>query len=107
MSDLVLSLPVADVPRTVDFYRHVLGFELLGATGKAGVTRARMRLGGIEILFRTARTQPSPDVLRTADPDDRIILHIRVPDVAELYERVKGRAAVVREMEVTLFGAGE
>lgn len=107
MPEMVLSLPVADVSRTVDFYRHVLGFELLGATGKGGMTRARLKLGSIELLFRTARAQSITETVRQLDPDDRIVLYVKVDDVVALYKRVKGRAALVRDLETTLFGAGE
>lgn len=107
MLEIVLSIPVADVSRTVDFYRHVLGFELLGATGKGGMTRARVRHGAVELLFRTARSEGMAEVVRKLDPDDRLVLYVKVEDIASLYKRVKGRAAIVRDLETTLFGMGE
>lgn len=107
MLDIVLSLPVFDVSRTVDFYHHVLGFELVGATGKGGVTRARVRLGTVELLFRTARSQSIGDALRLADADDRIIIHFKVDDIISLYKRARTRATLIRDLETTLFGTVE
>ncbi len=107
MLDIVLSLPVADVSRTVDFYHHVLGFELVGATGKGGVTRARVKLGTVELLFRTARSQSIGEALRSSDADDRIIIHFKVEDIFSLYKRARTRATIIRELEPTLFGTVE
>jgi uncharacterized glyoxalase superfamily protein PhnB len=104
---IVPGLPVDDVSRTVEFYRNVLGFELVGATGKGGMTRARLRLGDSEILFRSARTDGIGRALKGYDVEDRLVLHIRVEDVASLYQRVKGSAPIIRELETTLFGLGE
>ncbi|HET6568577.1 MAG TPA: VOC family protein [Rhodothermales bacterium] len=107
MLEIVLSVAVADVSRTVDFYRHVLGFDLLGATGKGGMTRARVRHGAVELLFRTARSEGMAEVVRKLDPEDRLVLYLKVDDIAALYQRVKGRVAIVRDLETTLFGMGE
>lgn len=107
MANLVPSLPVRDVTRTVDFYRHVLGFEMIGATGKGSMTRARVKLGDVELLFRSARSSGVDQAFRAHEAEDRLIFHLKVDDVFALYNRAKGRAVIIRDLETTLFGLGE
>ena len=107
MQKIILSLPVADVSRSVEFYRHLLGFNLVGVTGKGGMTRARMRYGVVELLFRSVRSDYTMQLYGRIDPDDRMMLYFMVDDVLELYHRVRPHVQIVREYETTLFGAGE
>lgn len=106
MLKVIPNIPVPDVERSVEFYRHVLGFELVGVRGRGDATRAHLRLGAIEIIFRSL----DPLAARPyADPalENQLILHIQVEDVFELYDRVKRRVDVVRALEPTLFGSAE
>ncbi len=106
MLSIVPSLAVEDVTRSVEFYRHVLGFELVGATGRGSLTKARLKLGPVELMFRSLVHEASAAALRT-DLADRLILHFYVEDVYALYERVRRKVRVVRPIERTLFGMGE
>lgn len=106
MLKLIPNIPVPDVERSVEFYRHVLGFDLVGVRGRGDSTRAHLRLGPVEIIFR------SLDALSAgpyADPalENQLVLHIQVADAFELYERVHRRVHVVRALEPTLFGSAE
>ncbi len=106
MLRLIPNIPVPDVERTVEFYRHVLGFNLVGVRGRGDATRAHLKLGPIEIIFR------SLDALSArpyADPalENQLVLHIQVDDVFELYDRIKRRVHIIRTLEPTLFGSAE
>lgn len=106
MLKLIPNIPVADVERSVEFYRHVLGFELVAVRGRGDATRAHLRLGPIEIIFRSLDTgAPIPYF----DPalENQLILHIQVEDVIELFDRVKRRVHIIRSLEPTLFGSAE
>ena len=107
MQKIILSLPVADVSRSVEFYRHVLGFELVGVTGKGGMTRARVRLGDVELMFRSVRSEYTMQTYGRIDPDDRLMLYFYVEDAAALYQKIRGEVHVIRDFETTLFGIGE
>ena len=106
MLKLIPNIPVADVERSVEFYRHVLGFDLLAVRGRGDATRAHLRLGSVEIIFRSIDAY-SP--LPYFDPalENQLILHIQVEDVAELFTRVKDSVKIVRSLEPTLFGSAE
>ncbi len=107
MQKILLSLPVADVSRSVEFYRHLLGFELVGVTGRGGMTRARVRSGSVELLFRSARSEYTMQTYGRIDPEDRLTLYFDVEDAAQLYERIRSHVQVIRDFETTLFGVGE
>ncbi len=106
MLKVIPNIPVPDVERSVEFYRHVLGFDLLAVRGRGYATRAHLRLGSVEIIFRSL--DPSAP-LPYLDPaiENQLILHIQVEDVATLFERVRRRVAIVRPLEPTLFGSAE
>ncbi len=106
MLKIIPNIPVADVERSVEFYRHVLGFELVGVRGRGDATRAHLKLGTIEVIFRSleplaARPYSDPAL------ENQLILHIQVEDVFDLYDRIKRRVHVVRPLEPTLFGSAE
>ncbi len=107
MLNIVPSLPVEDVTRTVEFYRHVLGFDLIGISGKGYMTRARIRLGNVELMFRSRSAEHTGSNLGAIDPEDRVILHFYVSDVFALYNRIRKQVHIVRDIERTLFGHGE
>lgn len=106
MLKLIPNIPVADVERSVEFYRHVLGFDLIAVRGRGDATRAHLRLGSVEIIFRSLDAYAP---LPYFDPalENQLILHIQVEDVAELFTRVKDHVNIVRSLEPTLFGSAE
>lgn len=106
MLKLIPNIPVPDVERSVEFYRHVLGFELVGVRGRGDSTRAHLRLGPIEIIFRSLDTFSA---MPYADPalENQLVLHIQVDDVFELYDRIHRQVHVIRALEPTLFGSAE
>lgn len=106
MHKLIPNIPVADVERSVEFYRHVLGFDLIAVRGRGDATRAHLKLGSVEIIFRSLDSYAP---LPYFDPavENQLILHIQVDDVAELFTRVKDRVSIVRSLEPTLFGSAE
>lgn len=106
MLKLIPNIPVADVERSVEFYRHVLGFELLAVRGRGDATRAHLKLGDIELIFRSLDVYAPLPYL---DPalENQVILHIQVHDVVGLFHRVRDRVRIVRALEPTLFGSAE
>ncbi len=104
MPSFVPSFPTADLARTVEFYREVLGFELVNVSGKGAAVRARLRSAEAEIVFRSIE---GPDARAYAPPlvsAEPVILHIEVDDVGSLYRQVKGRASIIEDLEINLFG---
>lgn len=106
MLKLIPNIPVADVERSVEFYRHVLGFDLIAVRGRGDTTRAHLKLGDVEIIFRSLDVYAPLPYL---DPalENQLILHIQVDDVAELFHRIQDQVRIVRSLEPTLFGSAE
>ena len=106
MLKLIPNIPVADVERSVEFYRHVLGFELLAVRGRGDATRAHLKIGSVEIIFRSIDAYAPVPYYEPA-LENQLILHIQVEDVSALFQRVKDSVNIVRALEPTLFGSAE
>ena len=106
MLKLIPNIPVADVERSVEFYRHMLGFDLIAVRGRGDATRAHLKLGDVEIIFRSLDVYAPLPYL---DPalENQLILHIQVDDVVGLFSRIKDEVRIVRSLEPTLFGSAE
>lgn len=106
MLKLIPNIPVADVERSVEFYRQLLGFDLLAVRGRGDVTRAHLKRGDVEIIFRSLDVYAPLPYL---DPalENQLMLHIQVNDIVDLYHRIKDEVRVVRSLEPTLFGSAE
>ena len=118
MLKIIPNIPVANVERSVDFYCGELGFELTGLRGRGGITRAHLRRGTVEIIFRSFNPDaplppydPSGANLPASNVDpsmaNQLILHVQTEDILGVYEHVKKRVHVVRALEPTLFGSAE
>lgn len=106
MLKLIPNIPVSDVERSVEFYRHLLGFDLVAVRGRGDATRAHLKLGAVEIIFRSLDAQAPAPYLDSA-LENQLVLHIQVDDVVSLFNRVKDRVDIVRSLEPTLFGSAE
>ena len=104
-------LQVYDMPRSVRFYRDVLGFEIVSTSPALGTDRfhwALLRLGDAELMLNTAyefdNDRPAePDHARTAAHDDTG-LFFGCPDVDAVYNELRAKGAPVRESAVTGYG---
>jgi catechol 2,3-dioxygenase-like lactoylglutathione lyase family enzyme len=106
MQALIPSFPVADINRSVEFYQHVLGFELVRITGKDDVTRAFLKAGDVRLVLRSTSGDRVFDY-RDRELIDRIMLHIPIRGVTEMYTRIRDRVSIIRELEPRLFGVHE
>ena len=66
--------------------------------------RARVRLGDVEIIFRSKEVGDRRPFLQRGLDAEPVILHIEVDDVLRLYRKVQGRVPIVEELERSLFG---
>ncbi len=104
-------LQVYDMPRSVRFYRDVLGFEVVSTSPVLGEDRfhwALLRLGDAELMLNTAyefddERPAEPDQLRTAAHNDTG-LYIGCPDVDAAYKELLNKGAAVKEPVVTGYG---
>ena len=105
MLKIIPNIPVTNLEDSVEFYLDVLGFEMVKIRGRGAMTRAHLRRGGAEIIFRSCDPEaplPFPDPFLA----NQIILHIQVNDILALYDRIRENGVdVVQPLEPTLFGA--
>ena len=87
------TLIVADVERSMAFYRDVLGAEVL-RVGEPTL----LRLGNIWLIINVggAGTDDKPDVIATPPRHPKelsLFLNLRVSDIRQLYDRWRSRGA--------------
>lgn len=105
MSRLRPMLAVADLQRTMLFYRERLGFTRAGTFGNPPVW-AEMARDDIAIMFNA----PPPDDVRRDVPArsrDDAIYYIDVPDVEALHKELLDRGAEPTDLRVTVYGMKE
>lgn len=114
------NLMVEDVTRTVDYYMDVLAFEFVLAVPEEGVDVIRerqagllldwalVRKGGVDVMFQARRSLAEEHFdFAYEEVGGSFTLFIEVEGVDELYERIKEKVQVVRDMETTFYGMKE
>jgi uncharacterized glyoxalase superfamily protein PhnB len=105
--DLVPNLMVKNVEKTLEFYTNVLGFGVLETVPeKAPFVFAMVNAGGVMIFFQEEQSIKEEYPQLSALPQGGCLtLYIHVTDVNELYEKVKGKAKIAKEMHDTPYGS--
>jgi glyoxylase I family protein len=105
-------LQVYDMPRSVRFYRDMLGFEVVATSPNLGGEDrfhwALLRLGDAEIMLNTAyefdeQRPAEPDLPRTAAHGDTG-LFFGCPDVDAAYEEFSGKGLKLKKPHVAGYG---
>lgn len=102
-------LVVRDVALAATFYQEKLGFEILQREKENDVMNyALLRLDNIMIAFKTDRKlrEDFPG-LRPGKPANNINLIFRSNNVKAIYDKVKGRTEIIKELQTTFYGASE
>jgi lactoylglutathione lyase len=104
---LTPNLMVDDVNETVNFYRDILGFNVLILMPETGVADwAMLEQGNVKIMFqkKASLIEEYPVFAKqTFVSGGAMILYIEVPKVRELFEQLKGKAKLVRELSKTCY----
>lgn len=101
-------LQVFDMPTSVDFYRGILGFELV-TTSRPGdhFDWALLRLNGVDLMLNTAyeadERPPAPDPARVAAHADTV-LFFGCADLDGAYRRLRAKGLPVKEPSVAHYG---
>jgi glyoxylase I family protein len=101
-------LQVFDMPRSVAFYRDILGFEVAGTSAPGPqFDWALLRRDGIELMLNTAyeshERPPAPDPLRVAAHDDTA-LYFGCPDPDEAYTHLRAHGVNVKPPVIRHYG---
>ncbi len=111
---------VSDVNRTVEYYRDVLGFAFVGGVppkSQQGVTQydktqplafAMMKQGSVEIMFYVQQSfvEELPQ-LRDKPIGATTEFYIDLPDVRQLYQRLRDRVKIITDLHRTFYGKDE
>jgi uncharacterized glyoxalase superfamily protein PhnB len=104
---LMPNLMVKNVGKTVEFYTDVLGFNLLQAVPEnAPFVFAIVNANGVTISFQEEKSIKEEYPQLSEYPQGGCLtLYIHVTDINELFERVKGKAKIAKEMHDTFYGS--
>lgn len=108
MKKVTPNLMVKNVTNSVEFYRDTLGFQLVMGVPEAGpFDWALMKNGTAEIMLQS-RDSLAKEIASFRDAHGcSCALYFDVDDVQALYERIRTRAFIVRDMHTTFYGTGE
>ena len=120
LKKLAPNFAVQDIGKTVAFYRDVLGFELEMAVpeDKSGVLQeltentkyiyAMMSRDGVGVMFqRTDSIGEDVPPLKGVPIGASVSFYIEVEDLNALYQEMKPKAEVVKELETAWYGMQE
>ena len=104
---LMPNLMVKDVGKTVDFYKNILGFNVLTTVPEnAPFVFAIVNANNVTISFQEEKSikEEYPQLNNFASGGG-ITLYINVTDVNELFEKVKEKATIAKEKHKTFYGS--
>lgn len=100
---------VEDVTKSIEFYKNILGFELMMTVPEEGqFDFAILQSGNIEIMLQSNKSLideiPS---LKGRAIGGTFTLYIETEGVTGLYEKIKDMVTVVQDMHDTFYGTKE
>ena len=109
LKKITANLMVESVDTTIAFYKDVLGFEVITTVPDAGpFDWAWMKRGDVELMFQS-RPSLSGDMPAFADKEvgGTFGLYINVEGVQSLYDTIKDKVTIIKDMHTTFYGAQE
>lgn len=106
---LTPNMMVDNVDETVDFYRNVLGFDLVMTVPENGpFDWALMKRGTVEVMFQTraSLTEALP-LFKERPLGGALTFYIDMRGVEALYEQVRSQVTVVQDLQTTFYGTRE
>ncbi len=107
---LTPNMMVEDVNTTIDFYRDVLGFELVVNVPEEGAFDfALVRRDGVEVMFQSRASLAADLPAFAARPAGGALtfFYLDVEGVEALYEQLRTRTTVVKDLHETFYGTRE
>ena len=109
MKTITANLIVKDVNKSVEFYKDLLGFELVMSIPEEGpLDWAMMKHGGAEIMFQTAKNiSKEYPPFEGKEIGGTLFLFIVLEGVEDLYSKIKEKAKVTVDLHDTFYGMRE
>lgn len=102
------NLMVKDVKRTVTFYTSILGFTLLDSVplGEDNFVFAIVQSGGVMLMFQEEQSikEELPQLTKCSS-GGCLTFYTNVEDVHKLYESLKDKVIIVKEIHETFYGS--
>lgn len=109
MIKLTPNLFVNDVNKTVEFYKNVLGFELVLKVPEEGqFDWAMIKCGGVELMIQS-KASAVKDLPEFGNQPigGSLLLYIDVEDVVSLCSKVKAKTKIKKDLHDTFYGTKE
>lgn len=106
---LTPNLMVESVSQTVEFYKEVLGFELVMTLPEEGVPDwALVRSAGVEMMFQSQASMRSElPSFQNRPVGGSLTLYIQMEDVQEFHARLQEKGIAVEDLNTTFYGMRE
>lgn len=107
LKDCTPNLMVKNVNQTVDFYTDILGFSLIDSEPEAGEwVFAIVQSGSVMFMFQEEKSlKEEYSQLTKFYQGGGLTFYIHVSDVHALYEKLKGKVTIVKDLYETFYGS--
>lgn len=102
---LIPMLTVADLPRTIAFYRDVLGFTVVNSIGTPEPVWCMLKRDSVSFMFNASSDLTDEALPKSAK--DFQIYYIYPKDVRALHAELRSKGVVVTDLRVTSYGMRE
>lgn len=109
MKQMTPNLMVENVNQTVDYYKNVLGFELVMSVPQAGIFNwAMVKQGEVHLMFQErGNIIEEYPIFKDRPIGGGLTFYIKVDDVEELYKKIKNSVSIILDLHTTFYGTVE
>jgi uncharacterized glyoxalase superfamily protein PhnB len=107
MNSVSPNIFVTDIDKTIEFYKQ-LGFDLVTTVPEEGnFIFAMMTCGNVTFLFQTFESLGNELPTVSRQNGGSLLLYIQTTEIRKLFDQVKDKVKVVKELEKTFYGSTE
>lgn len=98
---------VSDVAKTIEYYKNVLDFNVIESVpGEDKIVFAIVQANNIILMFQDEQSLKSEyPQLEACSIKAGLTLYIHVDDILSLYEKLKEKACIAKELHTTFYGS--
>jgi len=105
---IILELLVEDMPRTVRFYKDILGFKVEIAFPEKDPVFVQIGKNNSHImLYDRSEFEKEVPELKKIKMGGSILLYIKAEKIEEFYKRIQKRATIIQKLHKTDYGSLE
>ncbi len=103
------NIGVQNVNDTVNFYTEILGFNLIMSNPESGdLIWAMVVSGDTALMFQERKSlEDEYPKLTGRSMQPLLTFYVKMKNMRELYEKLKGTSCIVKELNKTFYGAEE